>query len=54
LDIKVIGRVPFNPAVTEAMVNERTIIEYSPESDVAGILLLTLGKFNTDDDLYKM
>jgi len=33
--IKVVGRIPFNPKVTEAMVNGKTIVEYSPESDVA-------------------
>ncbi len=33
--IEVVGRIPFNPQVTEAMVNGKTIIEYSPESDVA-------------------
>ena len=33
--IKVVGKIPFNPKVTEAMVNGKTIIEYSPESDVA-------------------
>ena len=33
--IKVVGRIPFNPKVTEAMVNGKTIIEYAPESNVA-------------------
>ena len=33
--IKVVGKIPFNPKVTEAMVNGKTIVEYSPESDVA-------------------
>jgi MinD superfamily P-loop ATPase len=33
--IEVVGRIPFNPKVTEAMVNGKTIIEYAPESDVA-------------------
>jgi MinD superfamily P-loop ATPase len=33
--IEVVGRIPFNPKVTEAMVNGKTIIEYSPEGDVA-------------------
>ncbi|MEM3055333.1 MAG: P-loop NTPase [Candidatus Bathyarchaeia archaeon] len=33
--IEVIGKIPFNQEVTEAMVNGRTIVEYSPESDVA-------------------
>jgi len=31
----VAGRIPFNLKVTEAMVNGKTIIEYSPGSDVA-------------------
>jgi MinD superfamily P-loop ATPase len=33
--IEVVGRIPFNQKVTEAMVNGKTIIEHSPESDVA-------------------
>jgi MinD superfamily P-loop ATPase len=33
--IEVVGRIPFNLKVTEAMVDGKTIIEYSPESDVA-------------------
>jgi len=33
--IEVAGRIPFNPKVTEAMVNGKTSIEYLPESDVA-------------------
>jgi MinD superfamily P-loop ATPase len=33
--IEVVGRIPFNPKVTEAMVNGKTIIEYSPESYAA-------------------
>jgi MinD superfamily P-loop ATPase len=33
--IEIAGRIPFNPKVTEAMVSGKTIIEYSPESDVA-------------------
>jgi MinD superfamily P-loop ATPase len=34
-NIKIVGRIPFNPKVTEAMVNWKTIIEYAPESNVA-------------------
>jgi len=34
-NIKVVGRIHFNPKVTEAMVNGKTIMEYAPESDVA-------------------
>jgi len=33
--IEVVGRIPFNPKVTEAMVNGKPIMEYAPESDVA-------------------
>jgi MinD superfamily P-loop ATPase len=33
-NIKVVGRIPFNPKVTDAMVNGKTIVEYAPESDV--------------------
>jgi MinD superfamily P-loop ATPase len=33
--IEIAGRIRFNPKVTEAMVNGKTVVEYSPESDVA-------------------
>jgi MinD superfamily P-loop ATPase len=33
--VEVAGRIPFNHKVTEAMVNGKTIMEHSPESDVA-------------------
>jgi MinD superfamily P-loop ATPase len=33
--VEVVGKIPFNPVVTEAMVNGKTIVEYSPECDVA-------------------
>ena len=33
--IDVVGIIPFSPEVTEAMVNGKTIVEYSPESSVA-------------------
>jgi MinD superfamily P-loop ATPase len=33
--IDVAGKVPFNPVVTEAMVNGKPILEYAPRSDVA-------------------
>jgi MinD superfamily P-loop ATPase len=32
--IEVVGRIPFDPKVTEAMVNGKTIVEYSPRSAV--------------------
>jgi len=34
-DIEVAGEIPFNPVVTEAMVNGKPVVEYAPESDVA-------------------
>lgn len=33
--VEVVGKIPFNPKVTEAMVNGKSIIEYSPRSAVA-------------------
>jgi MinD superfamily P-loop ATPase len=33
--IEVVGKIAFNPEVTEAMVNGKTIMEYSPRSAVA-------------------
>jgi len=35
-EIEFVGRIPFNPVVTKAMVNGETIVKYAPESDVAG------------------
>jgi len=34
-EFEVAGRIPFNPVVTEAMVNGKPILEYAPASDVA-------------------
>jgi len=34
-DVKVAGKLSFNPVVTEAMVNGKTVVEYSPESMVS-------------------
>lgn len=33
--IKAVGKITFNPIITEAIVNGKPIVEYSPESDVA-------------------
>lgn len=33
--ISVVSVIPFNPIVTHAMVNGKTVVEYSPESDVS-------------------
>ncbi|MEM2111444.1 MAG: 4Fe-4S binding protein [Candidatus Bathyarchaeia archaeon] len=43
-DIEVIGKIPFNPMVTEAKVNGKPIIEYSPKSDVVKEIEGCLGK----------
>jgi MinD superfamily P-loop ATPase len=34
-DIEVVGKIPFDAMVTEAMVNGKPIVEYAPESNVA-------------------
>ena len=33
--IKAVGKITFNPIITEAMVNGKPIVEYAPESNVA-------------------
>ena len=33
--IEVVGIIPFSPEVTQAMVNGKTIVEYSPTSGVS-------------------
>lgn len=35
-NIEVIGVIPFDPIVTQAMVNGKTVVEHSPESTVTG------------------
>lgn len=34
-DVEVVGKIPFSPDVTDAMVNGATVIEYSPQSTVS-------------------
>jgi len=34
-NINVVGKLPFDPIITKAMVSEKTVIEYSPESIVS-------------------
>ena len=34
-NIEVVGRIPFSPKVTAAMVNGKTIVEYLPRGTVA-------------------
>jgi len=34
-NVEVVGKIPFSPKVTEAMVNGKTIVEYSPRGAVA-------------------
>jgi MinD superfamily P-loop ATPase len=33
--VEVVGKIPFNPIVTDAMVDGKPILEYAPRSDVA-------------------
>jgi MinD superfamily P-loop ATPase len=33
--IDVVGKIPFDPMVTEAMVAGKTVIEYSPNSEIS-------------------
>jgi MinD superfamily P-loop ATPase len=44
--IEVVGKIPFSPKVTEAMVNGKTIIEYSPRSAVAKEIEVILEKIS--------
>jgi len=34
-NIEILGRLPYNQVVTEAMVNRKPVVEYAPRSDVA-------------------
>jgi MinD superfamily P-loop ATPase len=40
--VEVAGKIPFNPIVTEAIVNGKPILEYAPKSDVAKEIEKTL------------
>ena len=37
-DIPVVGEIPFDPTVTEAMIQGMSIVQYRPESETAGII----------------
>lgn len=37
-NIKLIGKIPFDPQVVKAMVNCQSIIEYAPQSEVANLI----------------
>jgi len=50
-DIEVVGKIPFNPIVTESMVNGKTVMEYSPECDVAKEIALIWGKLCAELDM---
>ncbi|MFW6111221.1 MAG: P-loop NTPase [Thermoproteota archaeon] len=45
--VKVMGKIPFNPVVTEAMVNGKPVVEYAPNSDVAQEISKMWGEINT-------
>ncbi|MCR4428486.1 MAG: P-loop NTPase [Caldiserica bacterium] len=34
-NLEFIGKIPFNPIVTEAMLQEKPVVEFAPESDIA-------------------
>ena len=34
-EIEVVGKIPYDPIVTEAMINGKPVLEYAPESNVA-------------------
>ena len=36
-EIPLLGKIPFSDLMVEAMIHEKTVVEYAPESDLAGI-----------------
>lgn len=46
--LEVVGRIPFNPVVTEAMLNGKTIIEHSPGSNVAREITAMWNRIRTE------
>jgi len=42
--VRVVGKIPFNPIVTEAMVNEKPLVEYSPKNEVSREIAQIWGK----------
>lgn len=43
-DIQVIGKLPFDPLIVEAMVNCQSIIDYAPDSDISKLIRNTYSK----------
>jgi MinD superfamily P-loop ATPase len=37
-DIKVVGRIDYDPVFTEAMVNRKSVVEYAPDSKAAAVI----------------
>jgi len=46
--VEVVGNIPFNPVVTKAMVNGKTVMEYSPKCDVAKEITAIWNKLCTE------
>ncbi len=46
-NVQFLGKIPFDPQVTEAMVNEKTIIEYAPQSGSAKEIARIFEKLST-------
>ena len=37
-DIKIVGRIDYDPVFTEAMVNRKSVVEYAPDSKAAAVI----------------
>ena len=46
-DIEFLGMIPFDPKVTESMVNATPIVEYAPDSPASNAIRKIWAKFNT-------
>lgn len=53
LDIQTVGRIPFDPAFTRAMVEGKTIIEYDPSSQLAETVNSIWGTVRSSEFLTK-
>lgn len=47
-EIQVIGKLPFNPLIVEAMVNCQSITDYAPDSDISKQIRIIYSKLITD------
>lgn len=46
-EIPIIGKIPFDPQVVEAMINCKSIIEYAPDAEVSSLIVSAFNSINS-------